>query len=88
MPRRLFAHFMMKKRREEALLKAQGLTEELESISEEKDEIKNAPPPNGFGGSSGDYMRAKLKQIPAEKVERMLGRYPNVLAELDATASQ
>ncbi len=79
---------MMKKRREEALLKAQGLTEELEYISEGKDSVTSAPPPNGFGGASGDYMRAKLNQIPAEKVERMLGRYPHVLAELDATVSQ
>jgi hypothetical protein len=84
----MFAHLMMKKRREEAFLKAQGLTEELESISEDKDEVITVPPPNGFGGSSGDYMRAKLNQIPAEKVERMLGRYPHVLAELDSAASQ
>ena len=79
---------MMKKRREEAQLKIQGIEEnEPESDTQDEREEAKLPPPNGFGGSPGDYMREKLKQIPAEKVEKMLGRYPQVLAEMNANAS-
>jgi hypothetical protein len=79
----MFANLMLKKRKDEARLKNQGVEDDgLETDSHGKEEGAQLPPPNGFGGSPGDYMRSRLNQIPAEKVEKMLGRYPAVIAEM------
>ncbi len=83
----MFAHLMRRKRRETASLASQGILEEHDSEAQEECEVKELPPPNGFGGSSGDYMRARLSQIPADKVDKMLGRFPHVRAEMEISAA-
>ena len=78
---------MTKKRRETAALVTHGILEEHDLDAQEECPVQELPPPNGFGGSSGDYMRARLNQIPADKVEKMLGRYSHVRAEMEVNAS-
>ena len=83
----MFASLMMKKRREEALLLQKGIGE-IDLDDRDDTAFKEAHlPPNGFGGSAGDYMRERLKQIPGEKAQKMLGRFPHVLEEVHQVKS-
>jgi hypothetical protein len=78
---------MQKKRKEEALLKNRGVEAEssMQSPTAFEHEGMTMAAPNGFGGSKGDYMKARLKQIPPDKMPRMLGPYPHVLNQIAYT---